>query len=231
MGMHVGNAAAMWASKGPDSVRGDDYLLAEHDTGARVILVGGAARAAEVLALAPRRTLIVEDAFGILGAHEPGTLRMPIMVRRPGRVVAAASRVRVEEVRDEAGLAAAERVIVDGFPLPAHQPWRRGGAMPADVLGRPGWRVWLGRCDGDGEPAAAAYTFDDGTAVGVYWLATLPEHRSKGAGRAVLTTALAAAPDRHFTLIATEAGLPLYESAGFAVAGTSVWHTRPPLEG
>ncbi|BBH70435.1 hypothetical protein ACTI_71200 [Actinoplanes sp. OR16] len=239
--MHLENAAGMWASKVAEPVRGRGYLLAEHDTGARVVILDDTADAAEVMGLAPRRRLVVEDAFGVLegfGGAEPG---MPIMVRRlggadaassaarrPGGADAATPAVRVEQVQDPETLAVAERVIVDGFPLPAYQPWEPGRALPAEVLKRPGWKVWIGWYDG--EPAAAAYTFDDGTAVGVYWLATLPGQRSRGAGRAVLTTALATAPERHFTLIATEAGRPLYESAGFEIAGDSVWHTRPPLE-
>ncbi|MEU4561930.1 GNAT family N-acetyltransferase [Actinoplanes sp. NPDC023936] len=225
--MHLANAAAMWASHTAGVVRGDGYLLAEHPAGARVILLGAEARPDEVLDLAPRRTLVVEDAFGVVEPG-PGTRQMPVMIRRPGRVAAPITRVRVSEVHDPDELAAAERVIVDGFPLPAYQPWSPGRALSPDLLATPGWRVWLGRHEGS--PAAAAYTYDDGTAVGVYWLATLPEQRSRGAGRAVLTAALAACPDRHVTLVATEAGRPLYESAGFVTAGVAAWHTRPPCE-
>jgi GNAT superfamily N-acetyltransferase len=218
IGLHLENAAAMWASRAPGAVRGDGYALAEHPGGARVIVLDPAARAGDVLALAPRRKLLVEDAFGILPTA--GATLMPIMVRRPGPLVAPPASVRVSEVHTQEELTSVERVIVDGFPLP-------GQSLDPALLGRPGWRFWLGRCDG--APAAAAYTFDDGTAVGVYWLATLPEHRSRGAGRAVLATAVAAAPGRHVTLIATEAGRPLYESAGFQTAGRSAWHTREPV--
>lgn len=225
--LHVDNSAAMWGSRAETAVRDGGVLLAEHSAGARAIVLGPEARADRVRALAPRRALIVEDAFGVLEPR-PVTRRMPIMVRRPGRVVTTPSRVRVSELADPAELAVAERVMVDGFPLPAYQPWSPGRALPPDVvLGKPGWRVWLG-CH-EGEPAAAAHTYDDGTAVGVYWLATLPEQRSRGAGRAVLSTAIAAYPDRPFTLIATEAGRPLYESVGFETAGFSTWHTREPM--
>ncbi|WP_229070470.1 GNAT family N-acetyltransferase [Actinoplanes sp. DH11] len=225
--MHLANAAAMWASRAPGAERSGDYLLAEHPAGARVVLLTAGARPEHVLALAPRRTLVVEDAYGVIDPHA-GTLHMPVMIRQPGRMPAVpAQGVRVTAVTDPAQLAVAERVMVDGFPLPAYQPWSAGQALPPALLTEPGWRVWLASCDG--EPAAAGCTYDDGTAVGVYWLATLPRHRSRGAGRTLLTTALAARPDRHFTLVATEAGQPLYESLGFATAGLAAWHTRPPL--
>jgi GNAT superfamily N-acetyltransferase len=62
--------------------------------------------------------------------------------------------------------------------------------------------------------------------VGVYWLATLPDHRSAGMGRAVLSTALATGPHRPWTLVATDAGRPLYESLGFVTVSTAHWYSR-----
>jgi GNAT superfamily N-acetyltransferase len=133
----------------------------------------------------------------------------------------------VSEVDDPDTLAEAEHVMVDGFPFPHHQPWIRGRALPPGVLELPGWRVWLAYREG--EPAAAMYTYDDGHATGVYWVATLPDHRGHGLARALMTTAIAARPDQEFTLVATEAARPLYESLGFATVAEATWHTRPPL--
>jgi GNAT superfamily N-acetyltransferase len=114
--------------------------------------------------------------------------------------------------------------MVDGFPLPPYQPWTRGQALPPRVLALPGWRVWLAYRDG--LPAAAGYTYDDGVAVGVYWLATLPEHRLAGLGRAIMTVSMAAHAGRVFTLVATDAGLALYQSLGFATVAMSTWYVR-----
>jgi GNAT superfamily N-acetyltransferase len=125
--------------------------------------------------------------------------------------------------RDE--LARAERVIVDGFPRPALQPFLPGRMLPVEVLAVPGWQAWLAYHGG--EPAAACCTYDDGATLGVYWLATLPEHRSLGLGRAVMAAALGACPGRPAVLVATPAGEPLYSSLGFAAVAEATWYRFP----
>jgi len=47
-----------------------------------------------------------------------------------------------------------------------------------------------------------------------------------GLGRAVLTTALAAYPKRTATLVATDSGVPLYTSLGFAPVAPITWYIR-----
>ncbi|MEU9130328.1 GNAT family N-acetyltransferase [Kitasatospora sp. NPDC048540] len=131
----------------------------------------------------------------------------------------------VHEVIGVDDLAEAERTVVHGFPELARLPWQRGGLFPAALLERPGYRVWLARRGGT--PASACVTYDDGAAVGVYWVATLPEHRSKGAAGAVIGQALAAHPDRLATLTATESGEPLYRRMGFREQGVSRWWRYP----
>jgi GNAT superfamily N-acetyltransferase len=148
---------------------------------------------------------------------------MPIMDRPADPIeVFEADGTVIGRVGDADDLAEAERVIVDGFPQRMHQPWTRGRSLPPRLLEVPGWTAWLARRDG--EPAAAGFTYDDGKAVGVYWLATLPEHRSRGLARAIMTRALAAHPARTATLVATEAGEPLYHSLGFVTVSTSAWY-------
>ncbi|MFJ3792110.1 GNAT family N-acetyltransferase [Kitasatospora sp. NPDC090091] len=130
----------------------------------------------------------------------------------------------VDEVLDADGFAEVERAVVDGFPIEASRPWTRGGMLPEALLHEPGLRAWLARIDG--APAGACLTYDDGRATGVYWVATLPEHRSRGVGRAVLETALADAhPDRPATLVATMLGEPLYRKLGFTEQGRTHWWT------
>ncbi|MGW6914633.1 GNAT family N-acetyltransferase [Kitasatospora sp. NPDC054939] len=127
----------------------------------------------------------------------------------------------LEEVFDDEVFAEVERTIVDGFPLEARQPWVRGVALPAPLLHDPGCRAWLARRNG--EPAGACLAYDDGSTVGLYWVATLPEHRSRGVARAVVEAALAAHPDRPATLVATKLGAPLYLKMGFTEQSRTFW--------
>lgn len=79
------------------------------------------------------------------------------------------------------------------------------------------WLAW----DGD-DPAAAVYITHVDDSLGVFDMATVPRHRRRGAGRALLTTALDDAARRtgkgEIVLWSSPAGRPLYESLGFGVA-------------
>ncbi|MFJ9694049.1 GNAT family N-acetyltransferase [Kitasatospora sp. NPDC101183] len=181
----------------------------------------------------------VEDPYGRLDLSRLGGARMPlmpVMAREPGPLDHGGGRPRTWEkghgdgsltvgealVGDEFALV--ERVVVDGFPLPARQPWVRGVALPEALLRRPGLRAWLGRVDG--APAGACLTYDDGRATGVYWVATLPDRRGRGVARAVLETALTHAhPNRPATLVATSLGEPLYRKLGFTALADTCWWT------
>ena len=70
----------------------------------------------------------------------------------------------------------------------------------------------------DGEPYSAVTTTASGADVGIWSMATSPNHLRQGAGRAVLLAAI----EHHrglgattFYLIATPSGKPLYDSLGF----------------
>lgn len=170
--------------------------------------------------------VVVEDPYGVRAASVPASitvLRMPVM-NRPPTAVEAVRRpgMTVIPVTDPDGLAAAERVIVDGFPHRHLQPWTPGLLLPSRVLQLPGWTVWLayrGKA-----PAAACYTYDDGAAVGIYGLATLPEHRFVGLGTAIMTAALAAQQGRVATLVATPAGVSIYSRLNFTTVSTATWY-------
>ncbi|MDR7276152.1 GNAT family N-acetyltransferase [Catenuloplanes atrovinosus] len=230
VGLYLGNAGAMWRAVGEEVRVESDHQRVETPAVSRILMTRatGVERIAALLeSRVEGRALVIEDLFA--GEESPALpddtrlWRVPVMVREAGDAVPPDG-AKVVEVADEEELAAAERVIVDGFPMAVYQPLTRGRALPARVLELPGWRVWLAYRDG--APAAAGYTYDDGTAVGLFWLATVPEQRGHGLGRAVLSTAIAAQPDRPFTLIATDDGLPLYESMGFRAAGTTAWYSR-----
>jgi GNAT superfamily N-acetyltransferase len=210
----------------------------------RVILRWRGAAAARqpgalVTAVGLHGRVVVEDSFGDLvpprdrAVRNEGVTvdRMPLMLRPAGGVAPPGNGAAVALVADQEALVQAERVIVDGFPRPALQPYRPGRMLPPQVLTMPGWRTWLAYRYG--RPAAACCTYDDGAALGVYWLAALPEHRSAGLGRAIMCTALAASPGRSAVLVATAAGVPLYSSLGFAAVSEATWYRlrTPPEQG
>lgn len=222
------NATAMWTALEPAARADNGCLRVALPTMTRVLVTRPIALDA-VAALvdgAPRHlALVVEDLMHAQVAPVTGvrTFQIPVMVRDAGPVDVPSA--RVTEVLTPSELAEAERLMIDAFPLVNYQPLVTGNALPARVLDLPGWRVWLARA-ADGTPAAGCFTYDDGAAVGFYWVATAPEHRGRGLGRAVMETALAAHPERVATLVATEAGLPLYRRLGFRPVSTMTWYTR-----
>lgn len=243
----VANAASHWTAmakvRGWQTIEGPGYTAVRADSAHRVLLADGPsdpeALRAELQELFRRwesRQACVEDptrTLDLAGLGFEAALSMPVMIRPPGPVVEGdglrhrgdPERVQAVEVLDEHDLAEVERVVVEGFPISRRLPWRRGGHFPACDGEIPGRRNWLARVDG--HPAAACITHDDGAAVGVYWVATLPEYRSRGAARAVLRTALAAHPDRPATLTATLLGEPLYRRLGFTERGLARWWQSP----
>jgi GNAT superfamily N-acetyltransferase len=239
--MYARNAAAMWESRAPWSrvvpgvLPGASVVEIPAQPATRVILRRPLAAdpgpiGALMAQAGERGRVVVEDSFGALArpAGDGITVdRMPVMVRSAGGVGAlpAGPDVRVVQAADAGTLAEAERVIIDGFPQRALRPYRPGRSLPPLVLTVPGWRTWLAYRGG--EPAAACCTYDDGAVLGVYWLATLPGHRSHGLGRAVMAAALAACSGRPAALTATAAGEPLYFSLGFRAVSEAAWYRKP----
>jgi GNAT superfamily N-acetyltransferase len=238
--LYARNAAAMWASLAPWSrvapgtPPGLSVIRVPSRSLTRVIL--RQAFTADPGYLGPLLAggtqpgrVVIEDSFGELGLPRGDgitVMRMPVMIKRAGPVTTPARRpgIRVVEATTPGTLAQAERVIVEGFPQPAHQPFRPGQFLPPLVLTTEGWRIWLAY--NDGEPAAVCCTFDDGVTAGVYWVATQPAHRSLGLGRAVMIAALSASAHQPAALVATSAGEPLYTSLGFRTVSTAVWYRR-----
>ena len=130
----------------------------------------------------------------------------------PGRPPPLPAGVAVHEVHDAATLAVAERVLVEGYPMPELAPMRAGELLGPALLGG-GVQVWLGYVDG--EPAAMAVSLRHAGALLVEHVATLPAARGRGAGSAVTWAATLADPDLPATLLASDDGRPVYERMGY----------------
>jgi ribosomal protein S18 acetylase RimI-like enzyme len=77
-------------------------------------------------------------------------------------------------------------------------------------------RIWIASLHG--EPVAAAALFDGAEVAGVYNVATVPEARGRGIGRAVTATVLAEAVARGHRLAvlgSSDLGYPVYRRLGF----------------
>jgi GNAT superfamily N-acetyltransferase len=228
--LYIANAAAAWARTDPVSEPAPGVLRIDTPRTTRYLLTRpGLDALAIVTGTEPQRRVVLEDSFGAPVPELPETVtvkHMPVMLRPAGSITPVrrdgVDVVRVSTLDD---LASAEQVIARGFPIEGGVV--TGELLPAAVLDVPGLHVWLAYRDGD--PAAGAFSYDDGTSVGVYLLATVPEHRSAGLGRAIMTTAVNQNRHRPTTLVATDAGVPLYRSMGFVDVSAAVWYFRMAL--
>jgi hypothetical protein len=141
------------------------------------------------------------------------------MVRFPGGdAPALAAGVELREVQTPDELAVAERVLVEGYPMPDARP---GSVFAPSVIDGP-TRVWLAYVDG--EPSATAAAHLAGDAVLVEYVAALSAARGRGAGAAVTWAATLADPALPAVLVASDDGRPLYERMGYqAVERWTVW--------
>jgi GNAT superfamily N-acetyltransferase len=137
----------------------------------------------------------------------------PLMVRFPGSALPAPQPgVEVREVRAAAELAVAERVLVEGYPMPELEPLRPGDLLDPALL-KPDTHVWVAWADG--EPAAVAAAHHHAGVTLVEYVATLPAARGRGAGAAVTWAATLSDPATPTVLIASDDGRPVYERMGY----------------
>ena len=149
---------------------------------------------------------------------------LPLMVLQvQGQVVDVGdvARFQVERVTTPEDLADVHHLLADAFGLPLVSVARAFGSQ---VLSAPDLAVFLTRREG--QPVCTAMTTGAGEVVGIWSMATAPEHQRQGAGRATLAVAMAHHRQRAglFYLGATAAGKPLYERVGFRTAEeTPIW--------
>ena len=111
--------------------------------------------------------------------------------------------------RDAEALAIAERVLIEGYPMPGTTP---GSVLAAGLLDS-ATRVWVGYVDGEPVSVAAAHQ----AGVRRSW-STSPRSRPRGdavPGAAVTWAATLADPEAPAVLIASDDGRPTYERMGY----------------
>jgi GNAT superfamily N-acetyltransferase len=230
----VRNAAAFWVAlataRGHTLVQRPGFLAAGGDgrIGQRILLLrpdpspDDMAELTEIARRPSAGPVTVEDAFNVvdMSGVRLNPRQLPVMIRRPGPAPAP-STMKVIRVGTADELATAEQVMVDGFPIETAQPYRRGEALPADLLSWPGFDVFLVEYDG-ATAGACVLVVHDGVA-GLYWVVTLPEFRSRGVGRALMHAVLDHVEGIPVTLSAARAGKPLYDSLDFETITLSAW--------
>ncbi|GAA0616336.1 N-acetyltransferase [Kribbella sandramycini] len=136
----------------------------------------------------------------------------PLMVRFPGTAtVPPTTDLDIRQVTDAAGLADAERVLVEGYPIPELQPFRPGAMYSPSFLD--GSDVWVGY-DGNIPLATATAHHAAGLTV-VESVAVLPAARGRGAGAALTWAATTHHPTHPAALIASDAGQPVYQRLNY----------------
>jgi GNAT superfamily N-acetyltransferase len=158
-----------------------------------------------------------------LGLREEG--RSPWMVYRPAppAAVAPSGDFKIAVVRGAAELRETTAIMAAGFGM-GREATERVWGLP--LLEAPGIEVFL--ASRHGQPfSTGVTTTHGGEVVGIWNMATLPAQRRQGAARALLAHVIAyhvGRGARHFYLLATKAGEPLYRQVGFRTASESaVW--------
>ena len=143
------------------------------------------------------------------------------MVRLPGAAARSPTRtgVEVREVTDAETLAVAERVLIEGYPMPGAAARQRARA-PGCSTGPPG----SGWGTSTGSPPRSPRAHQAAGATLVEYVAALPAARGRGAGAAVTWAATLADPDAPAVLVASDDGRPTYERMGYlAIERWTAW--------
>ena len=206
----------VWAEDGagPDLVPEVESAIAEVEAlGGPCWIEVRAGRTPAIELLARRLGLTDEDA-------------LPGMVLRPNQLVEIRdSELTISRVHDAAGLSVAATVAAAGFEVPRELI---EALYTPRVAALPGLSIYLAFAHG--HPVSTAIAWAGDAAVGIYNVATPPEHRRHGYGRAVTTKAVAdgfAAGADLAWLQASQLGQPIYRAMGFRQVETYLVLGRP----
>ncbi|QNE22255.1 N-acetyltransferase [Kribbella qitaiheensis] len=133
----------------------------------------------------------------------------PLMIRFPDPSVAPPTTdLEIRQATTSAELADAEKVLVEGYPLPELQPFTPGTLYSPAVLDSP-TTVWVGY-DGD-VPLATSAAHDAAGLTVVENVAVMPAARGRGAGAAITWAATTRHSHQPAALIASDDGQPVYQ--------------------
>jgi GNAT superfamily N-acetyltransferase len=152
------------------------------------------------------------------GLSEAGTA--PLMYLDRASITPDTVSFQVHRVEDAAQMQVVADLIASAFAL--DREWVARTFAAPWLLGAPGVEFWIATTDA--EPCSAVTCLRSSPSVGIWSMATAPEHQRKGAGRALLQSVLRRYRDDCFYLIATPPGKPLYDALGFTtIDDVAVW--------
>lgn len=155
-----------------------------------------------LLSLAARRGMTKEEPIPLMALDDADAVE----------TAQDAGRLRIRQLAPEEALLHA-RIAARGFEAP-EEPFAQ--LVTPEVLRRPGVRCYVGDVDGRDVTTCIGVTL--GASVGIFNVATPPEHRSQGFGAAVTARAVAdglAGGARWSFLQSSAAGYAIYERLGY----------------
>lgn len=154
----------------------------------------------------------------------------PLMFRPAGgEVPQVPSGFCVEPVHDAATLRAAEEVTIRGFGPADPELHEPEGLFGRTLLDDARIAMWIGR-EGD-RPVSTSATFIANGVNNIINVATVPEARRRGYGRAVTWPATVADPSLPAILVASDQGQPVYEKMGYTkLLDVTLWVRKSPVE-
>jgi hypothetical protein len=230
--------AAFTGAAGGQVVRDERYLLADHGRPASyfnaAVLLAPWADDAAFHALVDEidaRTARGTGEFFLWSLWPTPDLRHrgweldghPPLLARPPSSAPPRTGPEPERVRTAAELAAWERVVVEGYPMPELRPLRPGTLAVPALLDDPRLRFWTSAVDGTPVTASAQFVAHGvaGFAMGV----TLPAGRRAGHWTRHVRLRLATEPDLWHVGVFSDHSRPGAERAGFfPIIRHTLWH-------
>ncbi len=164
--------------------------------------------------------------YSLIG-HPPLMVRPATVESADAPLSAPEDRLEVRRIHTADQLVDAERVLVEGYPMPELQPFQPGSVYDAAFLDDQ-TAVFVAY-DGD-EPLGTAVAHSAAGMTLVENVAALGAARGRGVGAAVTAAATEAFGHQPAVLIASDDGQPVYQRLGYLrIERWTAWLRTPPL--